>query len=360
MAFDKSKFIDQFKAETREHIQTLNLGLLKLEKNTADRELLNAMMREAHSIKGAARMMGYQRIGDITHKMEDGLQRALNGELQLTKECFELLFRCLDALEPLLQDKVTWTDTGIDRPFTEDLCVLADKVFAGEWEGPLPAAPGQTVVPPKAPADGDAGAEPPQPVPPSVAKVEEAAPLAEESIRVDTDKLNRLINLSGELLISKIRLDELTRAIVGKAEAQATEIYTAFSELTKGLDTVSSQIDYLTENLQEEMLKVRMLPVGNLFNTFPRAMRDLANEKNKQIDFVIDGQETQLDKAILDEMRIPLMHLLRNAVDHGIELPEERKKKGKPPAGKIVLSAAQEGSQVNLRSEEHTSELQSH
>ena len=138
MAFDKSKFIDQFRTETRERVQILSLGLLKLEKTPANRELLNSMMREAHSIKGGAAMMGYKRIADITHKMEDGFQRALNGELVLTKTCFEMFFKCLDALEPLLQDKVTWNDQGIDRDFTEDLCALAEKVFSGKFQGEVP------------------------------------------------------------------------------------------------------------------------------------------------------------------------------------------------------------------------------
>ena len=339
MAFDKSKFIDQFKAETRERIQALSLGLLKLEKSTQDRELLNTMMREAHSIKGGAGMMGYKRIADITHKMEDGLQRALNGELVLTKTCFEMLFKCLDALEPLLQDKVTWNDHGIDRDFTEDLCVLAEKVFSGKFQGEI----ARTVeTPAEAPLSAPAfvpEAEAPRPQAPEV-----AAP-AENSVRVDIEKLNRLINLSGELLISKIRLEELSKTLRVKSESQG-EACDVLAPTLKDLALVTERLDLLTENMQAEVMKVRMLPVAHLFNSFPRAMRDLAQQKGKAIDFVIEGQETQLDKAILDEMKVPLMHLLRNSVDHGIESPEDRKKQGKPASGRIRLSAAQEGSQV--------------
>ena len=338
MAFDKSKFIEQFKAETRERLQALTLGLLKLEKFPSDRELLNTMMREAHSIKGGATMMGYKRIADITHKMEDGLQRALNGELSLQKNCFEMLFKCLDAIEPLLQDKVTWSDHGINRDFTEDLCDLAEKVFSGKFEGELPQ-PAEVHAPeaaePAAVPEAEV-LETPVPVP--------SAP-AEDSVRVDIAKLNRLINLSGELLISKIRLEELSRVLLAKAEAQG-EAYGVFSGVVKDLTLVTERIDLLTEDMQDEMMKVRMLPVAYLFNTFPRAMRDLAIGKGKEVELVIEGQETQLDKAILDEMKVPLMHLLRNSVDHGIESPEERKKKNKPACGKIRLSAAQEGSQV--------------
>ena len=339
MAFDKSKFIDQFKAETRERLQTLSLGLLKLEKSPSDRELLNTLMREAHSIKGGAGMMGYKRIADITHKMEDGLQRALNGELVLNKTCIEMLFKCLDAIEPLLQDKVIWSDSGINRDFTEELCALADKVFFGKFEGEIPHAlevKKPAVIEDVSPAAEAETSAVPVPAP--------AAP-AEDSVRVDIVKLNRLINLSGELLISKIRLEELSKELMAKAEAQG-EAYGVFSGVVKNLTAVTERIDLLTEDMQDEMLKVRMLPVAYLFNTFPRAMRDLAQQKGKEIDLVIEGQETQLDKAILDELKVPLMHLLRNSVDHGIESPEERKKQNKPGCGRIKLSATHEGSQV--------------
>ncbi|HNX68907.1 MAG TPA: hybrid sensor histidine kinase/response regulator [Candidatus Omnitrophota bacterium] len=339
MGFDKSKFIDQFKSETRERIQALNLGLLKLEKMPKDRELLNAMMREAHSIKGASRMMGYKRIADITHKMEDGLQRALNGELVLSRESFAVLFKCLDALEPLLQDKVVWEDNGITRDFTEELCSLAEKIFLGKSPESQGAVPEPSKDTPKVPAVPDAASAPVSP------KREEAPTLLEESLRVDIEKLNRLINLSGELLISKIRLEEVTKGILARADIHV-ETNPVFSGLVKELDAVTDHIDTLTEELQDGMMKVRMLPVGHLFNTFPRAMRDLAMEKGKEIDFEIRGEETQLDKAILDELKVPLMHLLRNSVDHGLELPEERKQKGKPACGKITLTAEREGSQV--------------
>ena len=339
MAFDKSKFIDQFRTETRERIQILSLGLLKLEKTPQDRELLNSMMREAHSIKGGASMMGYKRIADITHKMEDGLQRALNGELVLTKACFEMLFKCLDALEPLLQDKVTWTDQGIDRDFTEDLCALAEKVFSGKFRGELLRTE-ETRVPREVPSvsfESGSGE--------SVTPVRESVPIAEDSVRVDIEKLDRLINLSGELLISKIRLEELSKILRMKTEAQG-ETCDVLGPVLKDLTLVTERIDLLTEDMQAEIMKVRMLPVAYLFNAFPRAMRDLAQQKGKEIDLLIEGQETHLDKAILDEMKVPLMHLLRNSVDHGIESPEERKQQGKPVSGRIKLSAAQEGSQV--------------
>jgi chemotaxis protein histidine kinase CheA/CheY-like chemotaxis protein len=328
MAFDKSKFIEQFKLETRERLQALNLGLLRLEKSPRDPALLNSLMRDAHSIKGAARLLGFKRIEEITHKMEDGLQRALAGDLEVTPACVDVLFQCLDGLELLLEDKVVWSDAGVDRNFTEELCALADEAFSGRLQGPAARVVGRRK---ERPAEDAA----------PVAALEHflEPPGSQDSVRVDTRKLNRLINISGELLISKIRLEELSRSISSLPSPPPQ---------TRDLAVVAEHMDKLTDLLRSEMLQVRMLPVAYLFNTFPRAMRDLAREKGKEIDFSIEGQDTQLDKAILDEMRAPLMHILRNAVDHGIEPPRDRKSLGKPETGRLTLSARQEGSQVVL------------
>ncbi|MEI8350132.1 MAG: hybrid sensor histidine kinase/response regulator [Candidatus Omnitrophota bacterium] len=349
MPFDKTKLLEKFKAEVRERLQRLNLGLIKLEKSPHDKALLEDLMREAHSIKGASMMMGYKRISDIGHRMEDGLEQALKHGILLKREQFDVLLRSLDAIESLLEDKVTWQDKGIERPFVDELCQKIEAIF-----------------PDKVPAQGTTQAQTPSSTPvlkPTVFKQQEpssasSSPVAnthtvtesrpsEESVRVDIDKLDKLGNLSGELLISKIRLQELVKNLVSKVEEQKN-FPESINILTKDLERVDKTIDLLTANLQAEMMKVRMLPVATLFNTFPRAMRDLAYERKKEIDFQITGEETQLDKALLDQIKDPLTHLLRNAVDHGIEPVLERESKGKPRMGKIILSASQEGSQIMI------------
>jgi len=336
MVFDRSKFIEKFKIEVRERLERLNLGLLKLEKKPEDSALLENMMREAHSIKGASSMMGYKRIVDISHKIEDGLEKALGKKVLLKKLHFDAIFKCLDSIGSLLEDKVTWTDKGIERPFVDDLVEDLEAVFSGKQ-------PVKTVKKIKS-VDRDKGnlgmeVIAPQPM--------VTAAFSEESIRVDTEKLNKLVNLSGELLISKIRLAEVVKSLAHKIEAQK-DLPESFNSLTKDLVMVNKNIDFLTSGLQEEMMEVRMLPVSYLFNTFPRAMRDLASANAKVVDFQVKGDDTQLDKAILDKMKDPLMHLLRNCVDHGIELPDERAALGKDSVGKIILSAYHEGSQVAI------------
>ncbi len=272
MGFDKTKFIAQYKAETQEHIQKLNQGLLRLEKNPQEKELLETMMREAHTIKGSSTMMGYKRIADIAHQMESGLQKALEGKLKLEKMHFDMLFKSLDAIAPLLEDKVTWEDTGVAHPFADDLCNQIQDVFSGK--AAKPAASHAKI---KHPATSARKKEPlPAPAIVNQPAAVKQSLIPEDTLRVDIDKLDKLVNFSGELLIAKIRLDELSKNLSHKIETQP-EIRDACGALVKELNKVDNNIDFITKGLGDEVLRLRMVSVGSLFNTFPRAMRDLAN-----------------------------------------------------------------------------------
>lgn len=328
MPFDRSKFIEQFKNEIKEHIQNLNLGFVKLEKTPQDPALLEELMREAHTIKGAATMMGYKRIAEISHKMEDALGKISAEKLAPGTEHLNILFKCLDAIGALLEDKVIWSKKGFERPYVEELCVEVDDIFAGR-ERPAAAVKKDAETHPVEARVDTASSEGPK----------------ETTIRVDIEKLDKLMNLTGEQLISRIRLDELIRTLSDKTEA-SEELEISIGPVINELKKVTGNIDFLSSNLKEEMMKVRMVPVSTLFNAFPRAMRDLAHSKSKDIVFEIKGENTDLDKAIIEEMKEPLMHILRNAVDHGIETTDDRIKNNKSIAGKITLSASHVGSQV--------------
>lgn len=332
--FDKSKFIGQYKAETRERLQRLNEGVLNLEKKPEDMALLEIMMREAHTIKGSSIMMGYQRIADITHGLESGFQQAMSGQLQLEKKHFDLIFECLDAIDPLLDDKVTWQEKGVDYPVAQTLC---DKLAETFKLPPAPQpSPQETSRPPLKPA--------PKVVPPPV-----PSPLVhagEDSIRIDTDKLDSLMNLSGELLIAGLRLDNLTRRLAHKVEAAAKGEHVDLADTVAQLLKADNRINHITSSLKDEVIRLRMVPVSYLFSSFSRAMRDLAHDRGKEINFEIHGDDTQLDKAILDQLKEPLLHLLRNSVDHGVETEAERVRLGKTSDGKITLSAFRESNQV--------------
>lgn len=341
--FDKSKFIAQYKAETRERLQRLNQGVLSLEKKPDDRALLEVMMREAHTIKGSSIMMGYQRIAALTHGLESGFQEALLGQLQLEKKHFDLIFECLDAIDPLLDDKVTWKEKGVDYPVAQVLCdKLADTFVEGGKEKPARPKP-----PPPEPPE-----MPPTFEPVSVPKVSPPpvpSPLShfgEDSVRIDIDKLDSLMNLSGELLVSGLRLDNLTRQLSQKMGAAAKGEHVNLVDTVAELLKADSSINHITSSLKDEVTRLRMVPVSYLFSSFPRAMRDLAHERGKEISFEIHGDDTQLDKAILDQLKEPLLHLLRNSVDHGVEDGDARVRLGKPDEGKITLKAFRESNQV--------------
>jgi len=324
MPVDRSKFIDQFKDEIREHLRKLNQRLLELEQTPVDRKLLEVLIREAHTVKGSATMMGYRRIADIGHKMEDGFESVLNGKIEMRKAHFDLIFECLDTIEALLEDKVTWEDKGVDQEYREGLFARLDDVFSGRKVA--------------AQRSKKAGKQRSKEV-----KLSELT--GEESLRVDKNKLDKLVNFSGELIISKIRLNELISSLTEKAETRK-DMDGGDKALIRELKTAEENIDYLVSNMQTEIIGLRMVALSYLFDAFPRAMRDLAAGKGKGIEFKIKGDQTRLDKSIIDGMKDPLMHLLRNAVDHGIEKPEIRRKKDKPEIGRITLNAFQEGSQV--------------
>ncbi|MFH1414368.1 MAG: hybrid sensor histidine kinase/response regulator [Candidatus Omnitrophota bacterium] len=335
MPFDRSKFIGQFKTESGEYIQKLNLGLLKLEKSPKNNELLEVLMRMAHSFKGAATMMGYKRIADIAHSIEDGLQYALKQKVRLEKSHFDVLFKCVDALGPLLEDKLTWKEKGIERPFIEDLCEEVNDAFSGRAVRAKKKR--KKVRGDEKKAEGLLDAE----------LADFAYTVNEASIRVDLEKLDKLINITGELTISRIRLNELVNNLSDKVEARM-DLAPFFDKLIRDFSRVRDNISSLSNLLQEEVMKVRMISVSHLFNNFPRAMRDLAAEKGKEINFQIKGEEIQLDKVIIDEMKDPIMHLLRNAIDHGMESPQERRKGGKSESGNLTLSSYQEGAQIAI------------
>ncbi|MBF0216556.1 MAG: hybrid sensor histidine kinase/response regulator [Candidatus Omnitrophica bacterium] len=345
MTFDRSAFVERFKSETKERVEKLNLALIDIEKDPGNRDILNMAMREAHTIKGSAAMMGYNRISDLAHRLETAMQGALQGKMEFTPEKLDVMFECLDAILPLLEDKVTWEDKGVANPFVETLLNKMDGVFSenspAQDKSERPLNPG---IPPLRTEEKKAK-EAPAPEPGPLEQPSRDDHLPETMIKVDTARLNKIVNTSGELVTSRIRLAEIVKLVSEKVyESQDTGIY--LKGLIDELNSVTCDIVTLTAGMQEEVIRVRTVPVGDLFRTFPRTMRDLAREKGKEIEFVIEGGETQLDKVIIDEMRAPLMHLLRNAIDHGIEAPGDRRRVGKSAPGKVRLKAYQEGSQV--------------
>jgi two-component system, chemotaxis family, sensor kinase CheA len=344
MAIDKTQFLPQFKAETKEHIQKLNDGFIVLEKDPDNTEIFEGLMRDAHSIKGSAAMMDYEEIANVAHKIED----AFDPEKKLFKVQgdMDILFECLDMIESLLEEQVIGKAQGLDHQSVEDLCLRVDNKFTETdlvdvrqeeneitEENQSNNLPSQISEPKK---ESEKQPEPPE---------EKAVVLKPtESLRVNLDRLNELMNLSGEMLISKIRLNQLIKTL--NTKIQSTSEFCELEDIAIQLTEADEKFSFITSDIQDEVMKLRMIPVSNLFSQFPRAMRDLAHKNQKQIEFDMKGEDTYLDKSIIDQMKDPLMHLLRNAVDHGIEKSVERVRNNKPETGKISLNAYHSGSQV--------------
>ncbi len=481
---ETNQYMDMFLDESHEHLQSLNDGLLVLEENSEDISVVNEIFRNAHTLKGMSATMGFNKIAELTHEMEDVLDLIRKEQIKLTEDIVDTLFKCLDSLEQMVDNvgngdpedlidvsdlvaklssiskgdgaappsaaadasaasapaaaapapaaaappsaaeaalQLTDTDKNMIRQAKEgglqgihiqvtlsDTCLLksarsymvmnaldelgdviktvppAEELEQEKFEQSFdilmvsgsepkavedalntiseidkilvelvdpdaapapaaPAAPAAAAAAAPAPAPAAAAAPPPPqaaaPAAPAAKKAppKAAAPAAaaqkkahqSQSVRVDIEKLDTLMNLMGELVINKVRLEQ-----IGQTHR--------LTELTETLE----QMDRVTTDLQNIVMKVRMVPVSAVFNRFPRMVRDVSKELNKEINLTIEGEETELDRTVIDEIGDPIMHLLRNSLDHGVEHPDDREAKGKPRTGEVGLIARHEGNNV--------------
>jgi two-component system chemotaxis sensor kinase CheA len=274
-------------------------------------------------------MLGFSGIKDYVHRLEDVFARVSEGALHLTPAVFDRLFSgasaLRDAVERAAAEIGEQRDLGPERAELEALLSPAAPLAA-------PAAP-REVEPPRAPAAAPAGEAPREARPGEVRYVATRSNM----VRVDFSQLDHLLNLVGELIIHRTKLHELARRTAERLGGRD-----AGREL---LDAVQ-QVAGASAQLQETVMDIRMLPVRHVFERFPRLVRDLARQQGKDIELILEGEGTRVDKAIIDEIGEPLVHLIRNSVDHGIEAPELRIARGKTPTGTILLSATQESNHV--------------
>lgn len=320
-----------FKIESQEHIQALEKGLLRLEADPSDKAVLEEVFREAHSLKGSARMVGVRDVEIISHKIEDILGAVKKGSVSVTSELVDNICRALDGIKGLVSEAVTGLPSGIEAGG------IIESLEKGGSQKKTPDAQTGTAE--------DSAAH--------------SAEFRIDTVRVDTSRLDELAALTGELAVFRTRLyarldgiDEAAETAAGilkgtlKAPAgqhNAAErikgLGKALSRLKEAAYEDTSRFDLMATGLDEGVKQLRLLPFSTLFNLFPRIVRDMAREAGKDVTLIIEGGETGADKRIVEEMKDPLMHMLRNAVIHGIEEPAEREASGKPRAGQITLRA---------------------
>jgi two-component system chemotaxis sensor kinase CheA len=378
-----SDIVQDFLVESYENLDRLDRELVGLEKNPHDREALGSVFRTIHTIKGTCGFLGFNKLEKVAHVGENLLTRLRDGQLTLNPELTTALLGMVDAVRQMLKEiQSTGQDGEVDYPELRETLTRLQQAGAstvkpvGAVESPahqVPPPASAKAIPPEVSKDivltpplplGKAAgtktpkAAKPQPAQETMGSSIEAVPVhaeepglakhddvlvaqqtlesrprdkAAETIRVGVNVLDKLMTLVGELVLARNQLLQISNTVEDT-----------------GLQAVSQRMNLIATELQEEVMKTRMQPIGNIWSQFPRTVRDVALGCGKEVGIEMEGKETELDKTIIEAIKDPLTHLVRNSVDHGIELPEDRVKAGKDRSGRLILRAFHEGGQVNI------------
>ncbi len=309
LEIDRDALMQTFLAEAEETFVHMEQTLVALEARPSDEELLHGLFRDAHTLKGAAGLVGgFDPVRDLAHDLEDVLERLRKRTLAVNDTLITLLLKSVDVL----RGAVTACAGGTEDPSQAVLAFRA--LLAREAASALQVVPG---APPSAPGGGG-GEEAPGPQQPAGSG---------RSLRVDVQKLDRMLDLSGEIAIARGRLAEMLE----RGEATHGDLLEAHRET-----------DRLYLDLQELIMKARMVPIGPSFHQHVRTVRDVATAQEKLARLVVEGEDVEVDTAVVEYVRDPLTHMVRNALDHGIEAPDVRRAAGKDPIGRLTLRAFHE------------------
>lgn len=351
---EMAELLDSFIVETNEIYEKLGPDLLKLEKDPSDKELHNRIFRAVHTVKGTSGFLGLDQMTELAHVFEDVLNKIRKGELEVTRHRMDVMFDAFDVLKELLARVESRNTEPMDL---EAIVARLQKITTNSDSDTQTVQTNEPVVVQSVPVeqstvveqsagqelhqnsaekehtehrDRPKGAE---------SGIQAQSKLSESTIRVDVQRLDELMNLVGELVLGRNRLSQINFKMNESLEG---------NPLVKDLADTSSQVDLITTELQMAVMKTRMVQIAKVFNKLPRLVRDLSRELGKEIELEMFGEETELDKSIIEEINDPLVHILRNAADHGVETPEERTKKGKNPKGKITVRADHEGNHIAI------------
>jgi len=336
---DDQEIIREFLIESHENLARLDQEMVELEKRPQDAALLGSIFRTIHTIKGTCGFLGFGTLEAVTHLAENILNQLRSGERALTPELVSLILEAVDAVKQILE-RIEHTG-GEGAETYQDLRGRLEAAWRGASPAPAPPAPAPPAAgppaseaPPARPEEiaSQAGAE--EAAEAAAAEVEAAQrgpSVADSTIRVDVGLLDKLMNLVGELVLARNQILQY-----GARQEDAA------------FNATSQRLNLITTQLQEGVMKTRMQPIRTVWNKLPRMVRDLAAGCGKQIELEMEGADTELDRSIIEAIKDPLTHIVRNCCDHGIESPEERLRAGKPPQGRLSLRAYHEGGQVNI------------
>ena len=368
--------LQDFLVEATDLLSGVDNKLVELEKSPQDRGLLNDIFRGFHTIKGGAGFLNATELVTLCHLTENLFDKLRNGELAISAEAMDVIMAATGTVREMFHA----LEQGA-QPHAADAGLIASlkQAIAGELSaGAAPAAAGDAVAPavkttaggaldwnayyesvtgkaPAVPAEAGKGiSQPPKPAEEVIKAAigrrasdkpgyggptgrRESEKTRDNSIRVDTARLDQVLNLSGEIGLTKNRLNSLRTEILSGMTG---------AETLQALDAAVGQLDLLVSDLQNAVMKTRMQPIGRLFQKYPRIARDLARNLGKEVELILAGEETEIDKTMIEDLSDPIIHLIRNAVDHGIEDPARRAAAGKPAKSVLRLEARQEGDHI--------------
>ena len=410
---DMREILEEFLIEAEEILSNLDQDLIELENNPEDKDLLNKIFRGMHTLKGGAGFLNLTTVVEIAHKIEDIFNKLRNDEMTLTPEMMDVIFEGVDKLKEAIEtlkesdeipdeDEIkdllerlktilegkevsseSKTEVKSENKDTEDFEfiegvdediknlilqfkgkdlgeILEEIILLPPDERPpldviekleqliVEGKDVKDLIKPKEKTAEKKEEKPKQETKPPKETKKEApkkkkAEKKEEVIRVDVERVETLMNLVGELVLDRNRIVKLASSLEPKY---------GDNEIVEELIDSITGMSRTVSDLQDAVMKLRMQPVKKIFSKFPRIVRDLAKKLNKKVNLVLEGEDTEIDRSILDKLEDPLIHLVRNAIDHGIETPEERIKAGKPEEGTIKLSAFQEGDRIIISIED--------
>jgi two-component system, chemotaxis family, sensor kinase CheA len=315
---DRTELLQIFSAESEENLREMEVAFVQLESAPQDEETLQAIFRAAHTIKGNAAGLGFPALAKFAHGVEDVLDGLRTGAMVLTTPLATVLLQTVDALRQL----VTGAVKGTDELLPEHLELLDDlMVEAGGGQG----------------TDADRQAKKERRTTGGRRRADHGTGMRAQTLRVEIEKLDRMLNLTGEIAVARERLsgllDESDRA----------------KQIAEDILEAHRAADRLFMDLQEEVMKIRMVPLGPTFRQFVRTVRDVATAQGKMAYVELSGEDVDVDMNVIEHLRDPLTHIVRNAVDHGIEEPDVRKALGKDPRGRLSLQAWHEGGSIVIK-----------
>jgi two-component system chemotaxis sensor kinase CheA len=314
--------LKEFLVESYEGIDRLDRNLVELERNPGSREILDSIFRTLHTIKGTSGFLGLQKLSSVAHVGESLLSRLRTQELALDRDITDGLLSMIDAVREMLSSVESTMENDGDRDYSALVETLTRLQSSASSDSEAHAAPSTETLPlwfsEESPAEDTRG--------------DARAPgVGDSTIRVDVSLLDNLMNLVGELVLARNELARFTSRIQDPAFAASTQ-----------------KLNLVTSELQEAAMKSRLEPVSKILISFPRVVREVGNACGKKIRLEMEGEDTELDRSIIEAIKDPLAHVVRNCADHGIELPEVRRERGKPEEGVLRICAYHEGGHVNI------------